>query len=349
MSQAQNGFKSESAKLPQLPKSSGGLFFSSQFCKRSKHLPLGTSLSGQTGIITGASSGIGHACAKMLLDLEISHLIISALTQAEADFTVGILRERHPNAKIDGWVLDLTSYQSIHDFVARCATQLSRIDFAILNAGAAFGYFKRCEKTGHEMVFQVNFLSTMLLSVLLVPVLKSKDPPGRPSRLVIVNSGTAMHAEFPQHKAERILPAFDVEENFDPMGQYANTKFLAHLFVDKLSRFVSPDDVVINLVDPGLTSGTNILEGASMSTQIGFNWLRAIAGRSLEDAASAYIDAIVTRGKDSHGSFIMDWDIYPYGKFYYDPKREEIQEKLWDEMLKEFEFATIQDTVKCMK
>ncbi|CAH0027786.1 unnamed protein product [Clonostachys rhizophaga] len=302
MSQAQNEFRSESAKLPLLPKSRGGLFFSSQFCKRSKHLPLGSSVSGHTRVITGASSGIGHACAEILLDLEISHLIISALTQAEADSTVDVLKESHPKAKIDGWVLDLTSYQSIHDFVACCATQLSRIDVAILNAGVAFGYFKRYEKTGHEI-----------------------------------------------HKAERILPAFDIEEGFDPMVQYANTKFLAHLFVDKLSQFVSADDVVINLIDPGLTSGTNILEGASMSTQIGFNWLRAIAGRSVEDAASAYIDAIVTRGKESHGSFIMDWDIYPYGKFYYDAKREEIQEKLWDEILNEFELATIQDTVKCMK
>jgi hypothetical protein len=75
---------------------------------------------------------------------------------------------------------------------------------------------------------------------------------------------------------------------------------------------MSADDVVINLVDPGLTSGTNILEGASMSTQIGFNWLRAIAGLSVEDAASVYNDTIVTRGKEPHGSFIMDWDIYPY-------------------------------------
>ncbi|VUC35420.1 unnamed protein product [Clonostachys rosea] len=336
MHQVQNEFRSESAKLPQLPKSSGGLFFSSQFCSRSNKLPPGTSLSGQTGIITGASSGIGHACAKMLLDLEISHLIISALTQAEADFTVDVFRESHPNAKIDGWVLDLTSYQSIHDFVARCSTQLPRIDFVILNAGVAFGYFKRCEQTGHEMCSCYQYSSQRILL-------------GSPAVWSFVNSGTAMHAEFPQHKAERILPAFDVEEDFDPMGQYTNTKFLAHLFIDKLSRLVSADDVVINLVDPGLTSGTNILEGANMSTQIAFNWLRAVAGRTLEDAASAYVDAIVTRGKESHGSFIMDWNIYPYGKFYYDTKREEVQEKLWDEMLKEFEFAMLQNSVNCMK
>jgi NAD(P)-dependent dehydrogenase (short-subunit alcohol dehydrogenase family) len=73
-------------------------------------------------------------------------------------------------------MLDLLSYESIQSFVARYRDELQRIDFAILSAAAGYAKFERDAHTGHELTFQVNYLSTALLALLFLPVLREKRP-----------------------------------------------------------------------------------------------------------------------------------------------------------------------------
>ena len=302
-----------SSKLPQYPHGLGSLFIRSQFCAKPQYPPKDTSLAGQTAIISGANTGIGLACASMLLGLDLGRLILAVRSQTRGDAAAKTLKQQHPHSKasIEVWMLDMESYSSIQDFAHRVKS-LPRIDLVILNAGLTRDSFKLNSTTKHEEVIQINFLSTMLLAVLLLPALKSNSPASKPGRLTIINSGLSLHAKFPQHKSTRIIPAFDIEETYDANDQYCSSKFLAHLFLDKLAQYVSSEDVVINAVDPGLVKGTelhrNIQSGVIDSV---LSVVKTVSGRNLEQGASTYVDAAVVKGKETHGSFIMDWRVFP--------------------------------------
>lgn len=222
------------------------------------------------------------------------------------------LRSASPGTgcQIDVWELDMGVYTSIADFVRRCEG-LSRIDFVILNAGMGGSAFQRNKVTGHEETMQVNFLSTMYLSILILPILKAKAPPAKPGRLTIVNSGTSMHSDLPEAKADHILSALDSETGYDGMQQYAKSKLLGQLFVDKLAQHVDPNNVIINCVDPGLTKGTGLMDKGSGVMKFAISIAAKLFGRSGEQAASTYVDAAITQGIESHGSFLMDWKVYP--------------------------------------
>jgi short-subunit dehydrogenase len=126
----------------------------------------------------------------MLLDLKLSQLIMAVRSEEKGEAAAAELRAKHPKAEIEVWILDMVSYQSIQDFAIRCSS-LSLIDIAILNAGLTRPDFI-VTPHGQEEMLQVNFLSIMLLAIVLLPVLKAKaSKRGTPSRMTVVNSGTA--------------------------------------------------------------------------------------------------------------------------------------------------------------
>ncbi|KAF5722707.1 WW domain-containing protein [Fusarium mundagurra] len=350
MSKNVSRFQSASSQMPALTLSVGQLFIQSQLCTKPQIPPKDLDLSGQTAIITGANNGIGFACAKLLLHHDLSHLIIAVRSADKGDAAAKQLRQTSlsTSPQIDVWRLDMGDYSSVEAFAKRCET-LPRIDFVILNAGMGDVTFHRNKATGHEETMQVNFLSTMYLSVLLLPILKSRAPTPKPGRLTIVNSGTSMHCELPEAKADRIISALDLEANFDGMGHYGKSKLLGQLFIDRLSQHVDSSDVIINLVDPGLTKGTGLMNKGTWLMKLGMAIGARLVGRTQEQAASSYVDAAIIKGEESHGSYIMDWKIYPFGLYYYTEEGKTVQDRIWREMIDEFAFARMEETIRSLK
>ncbi|KAF5592393.1 WW domain-containing protein [Fusarium pseudocircinatum] len=343
-------FKSTSSQMPALTLSVGQLFVQSQLCTKPQLPPKDLDLSGQTAIITGANNGIGFACAKLLLQHNLSHLIIAVRSEDKGNAAATQLRQSalSTSPQIDVWGLDMGDYRSVGAFAKRCET-LSRIDFVILNAGMGDITFHRNKATGHEETLQVNFLSTMYLSVLLLPLLKRRAPTPKPGRLTIVSSGTAMHCELPEAKADHIISALDSEANFDGMGHYGKSKLLGHLFIDKLSQRVDPSDVVINLVDPGMTKGTGLMDKGTWLMRMAMATATKLVGRTQEQAASTYVDAAIFKGEESHGSYLMDWKIYPFGSYYYTEEGKSVQDRIWREVMDEFAFANMEEIIRSLK
>lgn len=87
--------------------------------------------------------------------------------------------------------------------------ELTRLDMAFMNASVMNTSFKIVPSTGHEDIIQLNYLSTILLSLLLLPVLKSKSPDGAPVRLSIITSMTSINAKFVNKNQVPLLPSFD--------------------------------------------------------------------------------------------------------------------------------------------
>ncbi|OKL64624.1 hypothetical protein UA08_00308 [Talaromyces atroroseus] len=327
------------------------IFFKSQLHYKAKFPPQDTSLSDKVLIITGGNQGLGFESARQFLSLHLSHLIITVRSESKGKAAASKLQEEFPNATISVWSLDMCSYDSIQKFVKRVESELPRLDIAILNAGRSKADFELVPSTGHEESLQVNYLSTMLLATLLLPILKSKSPPGTPGRLSIVSSGTTLATSFSNSQQSPLLKSFDDAKTGPSPGlqTYGATKMLCQMFLYKLIDYVSADDVVVNLVDPGMTRGTGLNRDVPKVIRIFAVPMLLAISRSVTDGASAYSDATIVKQKESHGCFIMDWEIRPFPPLLYTPQGKNTIERLWQETLDEFEFAGARRVLESMK
>ena len=287
------------------------LFLKSQLCSPVQWPPKDTNLEGKVAIVTGSSSGLGLEASRQLLSFGLSSLIMAVRSTAKGETVASRFRHQFPKADIQVWSLEMESYDSIQAFARRVNDDLSRLDIAILNAGMQIGNFAVIPNTGHETLIQVNYLSNMLLGILLLPSLKAKSPSG-PGRLTIINSGTARGATISEPNGGLVLSALDDKSRpWDPVERYAVSKMLAHLFLIDLLRYVSADDVVVNLADPGMVKNTDLQRSAPLLVAAFFYSFKAVLGRTLPVGASTYIDAAIVKGKDSHGCYVANWKISP--------------------------------------
>ncbi|KAI5918785.1 hypothetical protein F4810DRAFT_690547 [Camillea tinctor] len=301
--------------------------------------PHDVDLRGKTAIVTGSNSGIGFECARQLLDLGLSKLIIAVrdLQKGEAS-----KRELHSTgiaaaASIEVWKLDLSSYGSILEF-AEQTKSLERLDIAILNAGVLRTSMVFNENTGHEEGVQVNYLSTALLLILMLPIIQSKNPVSRPGRLVLVSSDQASWSKF-EHKEEEgsILSSLDKKtEQFDPRQRYATTKLLGQLFLVKLTQVVPASVAIINCANPGLCYGSGLSRDVA-GTAIGYMVAieMRLLGRLPAVGARVIVDAATKHGTESHGQYIEDCQIRPLAPLVYTAEGERLGNLLWEETMRE--------------
>jgi NAD(P)-dependent dehydrogenase (short-subunit alcohol dehydrogenase family) len=285
------------------------LFLQSQFRSPVQWPPKDTHLEGKAAIVTGATSGLGLEASQQLLSFGLSSLIIAVRSPDKGEQVAITFRNQFPKATIQVWSLEMESYDSIRSFAHRADTELSRMDIVILNAGLQLGHFQTVPSTGHEKLIQVNYLSTMLLAILMLPILKVKSPPNEPGRLSIINSGTARGAKLSIPEGSHVLPALDDPRSFNAIERYAVSKMLAHLFMINLVRYVRAEDVVVNLVDPGMVKDTALQRFAPWPVAAFFYCFKGAMGRTLSVGASTYLDGAIIKGEESHGCYVANWKI----------------------------------------
>ncbi|KAF7168373.1 hypothetical protein CNMCM5623_001456 [Aspergillus felis] len=323
-------------------------FIKNQFRSKPQYPPKDTDLSGKVAIVTGSNTGLGLECARQLLSYKISRLILAVRTASKGEEAADKLRKQHPKATIEVWLLDMSLYESVQAFATRAEKELPRLDIAILNAGIIGSKFKIVPSTGHEEALQVNYLSTILLAILLLPVLKAKSASGQPGRLTIVTSMLSITAKFANKNANPLLPSFDDKKNFDSMDNYPKTKLLGQLFLWTLTDLVSSDDVIINMVEPGFTKGTELQRDAPVVVKAALYLLQAVSARDVTLAVSTYLDDAIIKGKDSHGSILMNWNIAPYAPFEYTREGREVMDRLWEETMEELEPMGVREILKSL-
>jgi NAD(P)-dependent dehydrogenase (short-subunit alcohol dehydrogenase family) len=285
-------------------------FLQRQFT-RPKTIPSSVRLTGQVAIVTGSNVGLGLEASRQLLQLGLYHLVMGVRSKAKGESAADGLRKEFPAAIISVWIVDMESYESVMEFSRQCAA-LPRLDIAILNAGLAKAPYTVVPATGHEVTFQVNYLSTALLAILLLPTLKEarniRGPAG-PAVLSIVGSDLAYQIQIDM--TGPVLQQFDSPKGFSKLDRYAKTKLLLVLFLSKLSDMVNPDDVIVNMSNPGMTRGTDFFRDLSWIILKFVGLAQLLIARRVDVAASTYIDAVVSYGREGHGSFISDWAIKP--------------------------------------
>ncbi|KAF5717239.1 short-chain dehydrogenase reductase family [Fusarium mundagurra] len=312
-----------------------------------KPLPNTLELEEKTAIITGSNTGLGFEASRQLLKLGLSHLIMAVRSQTKGDAAASLLREEFPDSKVSVWILDMESYDSVAAFVARCAI-LPRIDIVILNAALIKPSFTRAS-TGHELTMQVVYLSTALLTILLLPILKGKRLAGgsRPPVITVIGSDLAYRADI--QTTGPVLEQLDKDQSYSQFVWYARSKLLLTFFISKLAESIDPNHVLLNMVNPGTTRGTAFLREFSPLLARLAGVLQFIFARPVDIAATTYLDACLIHGVESHGSFISDWNIKAYPSIWYTPGGKDVREMLWDETMREFEFFGAANIIEDLK
>ena len=158
-------------------------------------LPSSLGLSGKTALVTGANRGLGYTTSQHFVRHGISKLVLAVRSRQAGETTRETLLQEAAGRK-DGQTLeiivrelDMNSLASVSAFVRGLEADELQVHIALLNAGINKMEWSVSEETGNESVFQVNYVSTAALSLLLLPILiRTSEASGSCSYLTVVGS-----------------------------------------------------------------------------------------------------------------------------------------------------------------
>lgn len=183
------------------------------------------SLQGRVAAITGASSGIGLACAE-LLAREGAAVVLGA--RREDRLAAAVERIRGAGGRADSVAIDVVNEDDVQRLVARAESSFGGLDIMICNAG--FGFYGTVEQTPPEIMrrmMDVNFFGTFYGARAALPVFRRQ---GR-GHLLIVSSIVG----------RRGIPL---------MSGYTATKAAQAGFAESLRSEFATSDIHVSLVVP---------------------------------------------------------------------------------------------------
>ena len=181
--------------------------------------------SGKTIIVTGSNVGLGKEASKHFVRLNAHKVILAVRSIKKGEVArAEIEAETKRTGVVQVYELDYSSYASVKSFAAR-VNELERIDIAVLNAGVATERFEMSEN--NEITITVNVISTALLTLLLLPVLRSSASSYKIEPVIsVVGSGVHAWTSFPERKTPNSLATLNNETTADMKDRCARTHSL---------------------------------------------------------------------------------------------------------------------------
>ncbi|KXT06801.1 hypothetical protein AC578_7084 [Pseudocercospora eumusae] len=127
--------------------------------------PQGKDLAGKTAIVTGANSGVGYGLALQLAEMGAT-VYLACRNKSKAEQAKKDILKDCPGARITTLSLDTSSFKSVRSFAQDF--KHGPIDILAHNAGISIiPNGQDFSEDGLEYMYQVNFLSSFLLTYLL--------------------------------------------------------------------------------------------------------------------------------------------------------------------------------------
>jgi short-subunit dehydrogenase len=170
-------------------------------------------LRGRTAVITGASAGIGLACAEHLASAGVDVVMGARRT---ALLEAAVARIRSSGGRAEAVTCDVTNEQDVDRLVSRAREAFGRLDIMICNAG--FGYYGTVEGTPPEIMHRmmdVNFMGTYYGTRAALPIFRQQQS----GHVIIVSSiagqrGVAQMSGYSATKAAQIAFAESLRTEF---------------------------------------------------------------------------------------------------------------------------------------
>ncbi|KAI9681992.1 MAG: hypothetical protein M1817_000046 [Caeruleum heppii] len=293
--------------------------------------------SGQTVIVTGSNTGLGLDAARHFARLNAAKVILAVRNLDKGEAARKTIEESiQKKGTVEVWPLDLSSYESVRQFAAKCQT-LSRLDAVVENAGIATQHFTLSE--GSESTVTTNVISTFLLALLLLP--KLRDTATRYNttpHLVIVSSDVQFFAAFSERHNHNIFDALNDRTKANMSDRYNVSKimevFVVRELADRISQSTKPA-VVLNCLNPGLCHSELVREVDGVR---GFfiRGLKALLARTTE-AGSRTLVAAVEKGTETHGKYMSDCEVTDPAPMVLNEEGTRLQRQIWSELAQKLE------------
>ncbi|KAE8441520.1 hypothetical protein EG329_004866 [Mollisiaceae sp. DMI_Dod_QoI] len=291
-------------------------------------IPSDVDLEDQTVVITGANSGIGLEAARQCIRMKAKTVILAVRSTSKGEAAKTDILSTNPESstQVEVWLLDMESFESVLAFGER-ASKLPRLHIAMLNAGVFKFEWATSPTSGIESSLQVNHLSTALLALLMVPVLrKTASESKHPARLTVTSSEVHMWTPFKEQKAEKILDRLNDKQFFgDTMDRYSVTKLINLLWIRELASRVPGEEIIVNLINPGSVD-TGLHRDGNKFIQS----FDRVVGRTPEEGGRLLIDAAVVKGKDTHGKYLSEARATNMSAFVRSKDGGSVQKRIWD-------------------
>lgn len=207
-----------------------------------------TDINGQTQrcvVVTGASSGIGKACAEAFARMGW-HVIATGRDASRCEQAREEIEAlASPAARIDFLRGDFTEMSDVMRMAGEIAERTDRLDVLVNNAGGVRDGLYRTSQ-GLEATFAANHLAPFLLTRELMPLLSrtAHDDPGSVRVIAVSSSG---HRAIPGMNWDDLM-MFD---DFAPSTAYCQAKLANLLFTRELNHRVGAQGIVALAMHPG--------------------------------------------------------------------------------------------------
>jgi len=187
-------------------------------------------------IVTGSTDSMGSVITRKLAEQGKAVLLASRDLQ-KAEAYAAQLRTVTRNKDITCLQLDLNSFALVNDFVTRLRA-LNRPIAALVNNAGLLPRRSVISPDGFEHAVQVNYLSTVLLSMKVYPLIQEEGS------IILSTSVSRRFVTLPYE--------FPAVSHFTPWGAYAQSKLALTLFSIYMSSVMKTRRVAVNCVNPGL-------------------------------------------------------------------------------------------------
>jgi len=198
----------------------------------------------RVALITGSTGGLGREVARHLAGGGW-HVIVHG---RDLDRGRALVEEIQSEGKGSArfFAADFGSLAEVRALARAILRDYQRLDVLVNNAGIWLEGPRRLSQDGHELHFQVNYLSEFLLTRELLPLLKNSAP----ARIVNVSS-----------IAQRPIDFDDVmlEEGYSDGRAYAQSKLAQIMFTIDLSMELEGTGVTANALHPATMMDTDMV------------------------------------------------------------------------------------------
>jgi NAD(P)-dependent dehydrogenase (short-subunit alcohol dehydrogenase family) len=215
----------------------------------------------KTVLITGATSGLGREVARTLADHGL-HVLVHGrdISRTEA-FTAEL---RATGAMAQPYVADFASLKQVRELADQVVNDYQALHILVNNAGIGAGppphTTRELSQDGYELRFAINYLATVLLTQLLVPLLVA----GAPARIVNVGSTGQAPVDFADPQLER---------GYSGAEAYFRSKFALATFTFTLADKLRANGITVNCVHPASFMDTAMVRESGIGP-----WTTASAG-----------------------------------------------------------------------
>ena len=303
-------------------------------------------MNGCVVVVTGASSGLGLETAKQLLIRATPRLlVVTALEERDLNSMneelCAIVERKGSDlrTKICPYILHLHNFESVQEFAQQVQNLTTDLDVLLLNAGVVTSGWN-ITKDDLEKTVQINYVSNVMLTLLLLPLIKRTSLNRLLSihvpRITFVASDGHMAAGLPFEyhpiKAARhtLLEHLRDPERFNESTRYPDTKLLSLLFVRELAEHT---EVLVNCAHPGYMATDIFRSNRNLNLVMNSWFMRSFFARSVVDGATCIINAIALVGEESRGQYLSECVVTAPSSFVQSPDGLHLQNQSFGEVL----------------